>query len=268
MPEHHTAATIEAKPQTRALAERPAEGAGALMKLIERAANDATFDVAKLQALLQVKKEWEADEARKAFIVALTAFKADPPTIFKNKTVSYGEGKSKTQYDHATLDNVCEAVGSALAAHQISHRWEVQQHEGGGISVTCVLTHILGHSERVTLKASPDTSGSKNSIQAIGSTISYLERYSLLGATGLATTDQDDDGEYSEQRDKALRISEDQKQTLINLMVKIIGPDEKQTRRFLDALEIPSIDQLPAPEFDNAVARLNRYAENKKARQQ
>ena len=46
----------------------------------------------------------------------------------------------------------------------------------------------------ITMAAGPDGSGGKNAIQAIGSTVSYLERYTLLAATGLATEDQDDDG--------------------------------------------------------------------------
>jgi len=37
-------------------------------------------------------------------------------------------------------------------------------------------------------------SGNKNPIQAIASTVSYLERYTLLAITGLTTKDMDDDG--------------------------------------------------------------------------
>lgn len=63
------------------------------------------------------------------------------------------------------------------------------------IRVTCVLTHSRGHSERVWLQAARDDSGNKNSIQAVGSTVTYLQRYTLLAATGMAVQDQrDDDG--------------------------------------------------------------------------
>src|SRR5258708_10458648 len=66
--------------------------------------------------------------------------------------------------------------------------------EGGTIRVPCTLTHAQGHSESVSMSAQPDTSGSKNSIQAIGSTTSYLQRYTLFAATGLAPKDADTDG--------------------------------------------------------------------------
>jgi hypothetical protein len=53
----------------------------------------------------------------------------------------------------------------------------------------------MGHSELTKMTAPSDTSGQKNSIQAIASTITYLQRYTLLAATGLTTKDMpDDDG--------------------------------------------------------------------------
>ena len=163
-----------------------------LMAIIDRAAMDPQFDVAKLQALLAVKKEWEADEARKAFVVALNAFKADPPAILKDRQVDFNTAKGRTQYKHAGLDNASEIIGAALAKHGISHRWNVEQ--GQKIKVTCILTHALGHSESVSMEAQPDDSGSKNSIQAVGSTVSYLQRYTLFSASGIAPKNSDDDG--------------------------------------------------------------------------
>lgn len=148
-------------------------------------------DVDKLAKLMELHLTWEKNEARKAFVVALNAFKAEAPKIVKNKDVHHA---GKFMYRHATLDNVSGAIGAALAKHGISHRWETEQLDGGQIRVTCMLTHEQGHVERVPLQASPDQSGAKNSIQAVGSTVTYLQRYTLLAATGMAVQDQDDDG--------------------------------------------------------------------------
>jgi hypothetical protein len=57
----------------------------------------------------------------------------------------------------------------------------------------CAVTHVKGHVERCIMKALADESGGKNSIQAIGSAITYLQRYTLLAATGLTSADIDDD---------------------------------------------------------------------------
>lgn len=149
-------------------------------------------DLDKLKQLMDLQERWEANEARKAFVVAMNAFKANAPKIVKTKEVSFGTGK--TSYKHAVAGVASEQIGEALAKVGISHRWDVVQADGGKIKVTCILTHAQGHAERVPLEATPDTSGSKNSIQAIGSTVSYLQRYSLLAATGMVPMDADDDG--------------------------------------------------------------------------
>jgi len=126
-------------------------------------------------------------------VVALNAFKAAPPQVVKDKLVAFSTNVGKTSYKHAGLDNASELIGAALATHGISHRWDVKQ-EGANISVTCILTHALGHSEQVSMTAQADSSGSKNSIQAVGSAVSYLQRYTLFAASGIAPKNVDDDG--------------------------------------------------------------------------
>lgn len=168
--------------------EQPVSESSALMRLIETATLRDDFDVEKLEKLLAVKKDWEANEARKAFVAAMAAFKADAPTIVKDKRVEF----SGTKYTHASIGNVVGVITGALGRHGLSHRWDTKQ-ENGLITVTCVITHQFGHSEAVSLSGKPDDSGKKNAIQQTASTVSYLQRYTLLSATGLATVDQEDD---------------------------------------------------------------------------
>ena len=151
-------------------------------------------DLDKMQKLMDLQERWEANEARKAFVSALNAFKADAPKIVKSKQVRFTTTKGVTEYKHALGGVASEVIGEALAKVGISHRWDVSQPDGGRIEVTCILTHAMGHSERVSLKASPDDSGGKNTIQAVGSAVSYLQRYTLFAATGLVPKDADDDG--------------------------------------------------------------------------
>lgn len=148
-------------------------------------------DLDQLERLMALKERHDANEARKAYTEAMSRAKANPPTIRKDKDVSFGNGR--TSYSHATLGNVVSQIVPWLASYGFSHGWTTSQN-GGLVSITCTLTHRLGHSESVTLEAERDSSGSKNSIQAIGSAKSYLERYTLLAITGLATEEQDDDG--------------------------------------------------------------------------
>lgn len=151
-------------------------------------------DLDRLEKLMALQERWENNEAKKSFTQAMAEFKANPPEIFKDKEVSY----TGTAYSHATLGNVCSKIVAALARVGISHKWDLQQ-SGGDVAVTCVLTHRMGHSEGTRMESNADTSGKKNPIQAVASAISYLQRYTLLAATGLATQDQDDDAHASQQ---------------------------------------------------------------------
>jgi hypothetical protein len=214
-----------------------------------RIAVERDADIALVEKLMALQERWEANEARKAFVAALSAFKADPPTIFKNKHVASRRAGEGTDYHHATLDQVAGAIGVALSAHGLSHRWEAEQGDGRVIRVTCVLQHVLGHCERVTLQAGPDQSGNKNHIQAVGSTVTYLERYTLLASTGLAAKDQDDDAEAG---CAGAMISAQETQRLAD-MLRETRSDE---RRFLAYFSIASLRELPLARFAEALMLL------------
>jgi hypothetical protein len=156
--------------------------------MVERALQQNS-SVETLAKLMELAERWQANEARNAYVVAMNAFKKNPPTLLKNKHVQFGN----TNYDHATLDNVVDTITAGLSKHGLSHSWKVEQTDAR-IKVTCVITHELGHSESVSMEAGADTSGSKNSIQAIGSAVTYLQRYTLLSATGMAAKGTDNDG--------------------------------------------------------------------------
>jgi hypothetical protein len=160
----------------------------------------AGMSIEQMQGLMGLQKDWEANEARKAYVADMAVFKLNPPVILKDKGVGYAnKDGSFTGYMHATLGGVTEKVVAALAQHGFSHSWDTTQKDGGQIFVTCKLTHRLGHSESTALNSSADISGKKNNIQAMASTVTYLQRYTLLAACGLATMDMGlDDGRESE----------------------------------------------------------------------
>lgn len=147
-------------------------------------------DLDKLQKLMDLQDRWEANQARKAFVTAMAGFKSEPIAILKSKHVNIPGG---AKFAHATLADVCDGVCASLSKHGLSHKWETAQ-DKDAITVTCIITHEMGHSERATLSAPPDDSGKKNGIQQVASTVTYLQRYTLMSATGLAARDMDDDG--------------------------------------------------------------------------
>jgi hypothetical protein len=219
--------------------------------LIEKAISGSA-DLDKLEKLLALQERWERNEAKKAYVSAMTNFKANPPKINKDKRVDFTSQKGRTSYDHASLANVCDKISSALSEHGLSVAWSTQQYNGDpNIYVTCTITHECGHSESTTLNAAPDNTGNKNPIQAVGSTISYLERYTVLALTGLATHDMDNDGMHLEDIEK---ISEKHLADL-RALIEEVGADEV---KFIKFLKLKSLEDMPDSLYDKAVKELER----------
>lgn len=170
-----------------------------------RYAMESNADLEKLEKLFELQTRWEEREAKKAFVADMAEFKRLPLSISKDNHVEFRTDKGITAYDHATIGNVVGVIVPALAEFGFSHRWVIERGEGGLIRVRCIITHRLGHSEETVLEAGLDQTGGKNNIQAMISTKTYLERHSLLAATGLATSDTPDD--YDE-KEAALRAAE------------------------------------------------------------
>lgn len=201
-------------------------------------------DLEKLQGLLDLQIKYEANEAKKAYVVAMTAFKADPPEIVKDRKVAFKEVK----YSHASLANVTAKINVALSEHGLSAAWQTRQN--GAVTVICKITHVMGHSEETSLTAGADNTGSKNTIQAIGSTITYLQRYSLLSLTGLAAADQDDDGRGSE---GAVELIDEQQ---LGTIRDYIDNNEGFKARLLKYLKIGSIEEMPRKDYTKAIVAL------------
>jgi hypothetical protein len=183
-----TTLVIQERQPRREVAHRAPTTGMSPMDLISVAVQQGA-DLAKIEKLMDLRDRFEAGEARKAYVAAMAAFKAEPVVILKTKQVNIPGG---AKFAHATIADVVDGVVATLSKHGLSHSWEITQKDGQ-ITVTCVLTHEAGHSERRSMTAAPDDSGRKNQIQQVASTVTYLERYTLLAACGLAAKDMDDD---------------------------------------------------------------------------
>jgi hypothetical protein len=219
--------------------------AALMMLAIER-----NLDLDKVEKAMLLQERWEANEARKAYHDAMSGFKAHPPEIDKDRHVKFQTAKGTTEYRHASLANVTTKINSELSKHGLSAGWKVAQ-DAGRITVTCTITHRLGHFESTSLSGSPDDSGSKNPIQAVGSTISYLSRYTLLALTGLSTHDMDDDGNGSGKPEyiNAESVSN------INSLLNETGAD---TAAFLKYIGSESVEKILVANYTKALVALNK----------
>jgi len=201
-------------------------------------------DLGSVKEMLDMSKQLAAEQARRAFDNALSAAKAEIPPIFKNRVVDFTSAKGRTNYRHEDLGEIAKTVDPILARHGLSYRFRTEQ-EPGAVRVICVVAHRDGHSEENALSAPRDDSGNKNSIQQIGSTITYLQRYTLKAALGLAATN-DDDGRAS---GAGGSISQEQLAKLTTIAAEVGGDVAKLCKHF----KIEALVDLPARRFAEAV---------------
>lgn len=161
---------------------------------------DKNLDIDKLEKLMALQREWEANNARKEFFEALSRFQSEIPEIGDRGLARFPHknGAGETTYRFAKLEDIARAIQQPLYNNGLSYRFE-QTQSGDSfdkqlITVTCVIAHKGGHTERHVMSSYPDTSGMKNAIQSIASTVSYLRRYTLTGGLGITTGGEDDDG--------------------------------------------------------------------------
>jgi hypothetical protein len=144
--------------------------------------------IEQLSKLMDLQERWEKNEARKAFVVAMTEFKAHAIAVVRDKVNPQYNSK------YVSLGQLVGVVTPFLSKHGLSCRWDIDQ--AAGIKVSCIVTHAGGHSESVSMVCPPDKSGAKNPIQEIKSAITYAKACTFESICGLASTDAtlDDDG--------------------------------------------------------------------------
>lgn len=206
----------------------------------------------QLEKLLILKERYEQNEARKAYFHAITRFKENPPKIEKDREIKYSTPKGNVGYKHATLSNIVDKVTVELSKYGLSISWEVKQDKN--ITVTCKVTHELGHSESTSISAESDTSGAKNSIQAIASTISYLQRYSCLSILGLAPSDVDTDGVTPDEKISQEELSK------IKEGLEEIKADEERFKKYMG---VEKLEDIGKKDYTKALAAIDAKKEKK-----
>lgn len=212
-------------------------------------------DVQSLEKLMDLQERWEAGEARKAFVLAMTNFRDQAPIIIKENSVDFN---GKHAYNHATLGKAIETIKPLMKDCGLSHSWATSNPDKETVTVTCKIMHIGGHIETTELSAGHDSSGGKNAIQAIGSTVSYLQRYTLFAALGLASS-EDDDGAGT---DLPEYITDEQNAHISQLLAER-NIDIKVFTQWLiqKGVENGEIRNIPVTLFEATVARIKKNDE-------
>lgn len=158
----------------------------AVMAIIERAAMNPEVDAAKMDQLFALQEKILSRNARTEYFRALAMMAGEMPAIEEK-----GEGHNKTKY--AKWEDIQAKITPVLGqfGFALSFRTKVEEK---AIRITAILAHREGHTEENELLLPADNSGSKNAVQAVGSSITYGFRYTACALLNIQTGVSDDDG--------------------------------------------------------------------------
>ena len=225
--------------------------ATSIIAVIERAALDPNVDIDKMERLLQMQERIMAVQAKAEYSAAKTVAMSEMPPIPMR-------GKGHNDKPYAKLIDIIQTTRPVLARHGLSLNFPVRV-DGAQIIVTAKLTHQNGHEETTSLPLPFDNSGSKNAVQAIGSSQTYGQRYTAQALLGLSLgEDSEDDGGAG---GAGPTVGPEQFTTLQNMLGEL-GTGEAA---FLGHYGASSLEQFPAAKFDDAVDLLKHKKASKGA---
>lgn len=162
-----------------------ANEATTVLQVIQKAASDPSCDIEKLERLMAMHERMQAKQAEQQYADAMAAMQQELPAIGER-------GNAAGRYTYALWEDINEKLKPILAKHGFSISFRMPRCDKG-IEVEGVLTHRAGHSERTTIVLPADTSGNKNAVQAVASSVSYGKRYTAGALLNYTTHGEDDD---------------------------------------------------------------------------
>jgi len=190
-------------------------GEGAMvLAMIDKLAQRPDVPIDKIQEMIKMHLGLKAEQAKSAYFSAFAAMQPNLPKVVARGAIKNKYGQVQSKY--ALWEDVVETLAPVLAQHGFALSFRTQQPEGR-LRVTGVLAHRDGHAEETTLELPLDTSGSKNAVQAVGSSVSYGKRYTAFALLNIATCGEDDDGQSGVRK---AGISEGQAGDLFDLIAE------------------------------------------------
>ncbi len=173
-----------------------AAGASSLLELMERTLADPGADLDRLDRIAVIYERALEREAEQAFARALIRMQRRLPVLDELGEVTDESGAVKSTY--ASWEDTVEVIRPILFRHGFALSFRPGLSARGEPVVVGVLRHEAGHKEEAELVLPADVSGGKNPVQAVGSSLSYGQRYVTKLLLNLASRRvEDDDGQMA-----------------------------------------------------------------------
>lgn len=243
----------------------------AVLIVIQQIALDPTVSIDRMRELLAMQERILARNAKREFTRAMAKIQPLMPTIERNGKIVIAtkdtRDKPKDQWvvqqesSYAKWEDVWEKIRGPLGEHGFTLTFSSEMTPAGLIAFTGILTHEGGHEERTTLVLQHESSGSKNAVQAVGSSLSYGRRYTAGMLLNIVSKDieHDDDGQKG---GDPPTISAEQFETLGNLMETAKATPEPFLTFYSTKLKLreplKTLADLPAAQYEHMRGQLEK----------
>lgn len=225
----------------------PASPAQSFMSIVERVSMMPDINMDALERMLDMQERIMKRDAESAFNAAMAEMQCEIPTIAER---AKGHGTIK----YATLEDISDIVKPIMKTHGFAISFKVE-HAAAGLSVTGILMHRAGHREETTMLLPIDTSGSKNAVQAVGSSTSYGKRYVMCALLNITTRGEDDDAYSAVPSNQEPLITEIQVRQIKALLAKCSKVAQTNFAKLY-----PEVEAIQRGSFDTVLNQLSTSA--------
>ncbi len=213
------------------------------LALIERMAVNPAVDADKMGKLVDMQIKIMDKQAEIDFTQAVARMKPKLPQVEKNGTIMFTDKHgNERRTPHARYEDIQKAIEPYLAEEGFSLSFDTEFQPNQPTIIKCTLSHRGGHSVTKSLPLPLDTSGSKNNLQAMGSTISYGKRYLVGMMFDLVIKGEDDDGAGGPVTDEQAKEIKDG-----------LRDTESDVSKFLAYMNAASVEEIRAQDYRKAL---------------
>lgn len=210
------------------------------------------YDPALIEKMMDLAERNQKNVARQAYFESVANFKAEAPAVKKDKF-----NRAFNSW-YTSLGNLLDTYNPVLGKHGLSISFAPPEQTNETMTVECYLSHRLGHRESVKITAPIDQAAvgkqsgqrSRNAIQDIKSTFTYLRSATCEAILGVAGTEAttDDDGNSA-----GVKLITEAQAKAIEAKIKEKRVDRNKVLEFF---KLDSFDQVPEKNFKSVMDTL------------
>ena len=228
-----------------------------------------------LERLVALATTVRAMQAREAWYASMAEFQRRCPVIKKTKTAKI---RTRTgpgyEYKFAPIEQILSPeVRAVLADVGFSVSWRRPGVTASSVTVSCRVSHVLGHHEEsgdvampVSQQAAGDEASGATPAQRVGIASTYAERYALKAILGLVAEDDDDTesqgtgADETKSRDPAGGLAgaviTEQEVRKFFAIARGHGWTDAERHDLLTSLGVNKVEEIPAVKYTAVLERL------------